>query len=439
VRHLVELLSSPGYREDELVFYGDETILSRDLLDDLSLAEVLVTEAAQSWPSSATRHFRALPNGARCRVLVRKLPDHFGYKAGLVLDQAALPFYAWLDGLDLMHSVANFGAVFSNCRQAVTVHDLYQAYPPVLKLPGEKGKQPKGKVTSQQRFFRFLFSLQFRRLQHILTDTSEVAKEICQRYRFDRASMDVVSLGLDPTFVQYLEHRKTGAHKALMEDWLEMYSLEPGFVLLIGSFDRRKNLDCQIEAWKALPADLKRRKLVVLSSDNRLKKHVRRLIGNEPLVERKEEPPALENGEKPGRADTVADFVEYLPDIDRTEMPFLFDAAGVLLNATLAEGFGLPAHEALAVGSKIVTSPLESLRGIVSDNIYECDPNDQKSVANALKMALGISLLDQSVAKASSSADSAAGRDAKIKWRTMMDCVVDTFEVYRLVALRYGN
>ncbi|HQH26027.1 MAG TPA: glycosyltransferase [Oligoflexia bacterium] len=408
VAELFRLLERQRSDEVELVFYGAKSLFEPALLDELELAPVLFAAKGVDLFFGAASCFRVLPNGAKCRVLIRFLPESFSRYADLLLDQMLVPVLLLRDRVHVLHSAANYGIIAARAAQVVTVHDLYQAWPiesAALKRAQSGCVKPWTALT--RMYYRALFAWQFRRVSHVVTDCEEVAAEICRRYKFDRGRISTIPLGLDHSFERFFAlGKERGKFDGENAAWLQRNELEPGYVLVFASSDPRKNMARTLEAWLALPEKLRNRTLVLKANSARAKSAAERQLGVVPH----------------------AGCWKILPWSAREEMPFLYWNAAVVLVPTLAEGFGLPAVEALACGSVVVSGPHEELAGRrdLAGRLFLCEPEELKSISQALVSAL-------------EEADKGRVRlelDQAGAVRLMADAVRETFAVYHRTALR---
>ena len=379
----------------QILIYGDRKLLDSDFFGELDRLK-------RSYSGYEVNHFGLVKRRSSTKyesglseVEVYLLPESRGHKVSMVLDMVLLPYLARHHHLDLLHGTINYGFVLSSCRQVVTVHDLFQAYPNYEK--GEFCPETETKPLTRL-FFRGLFLAQFKRIKHFVTDIREIAAEIQTRYGVEADRITTIPLGLDEVFCSYLRENDRTQRELKMRSWCTRCNLMPGYVLLLGSLDERKNFDRQISAFYNLAPELKQRGLLVVSNDFRIREMVLKLFGSE------------EDCQRQG--------ITVIPNVSREEMPLMIEASSVVLNATLAEGFGLPAYEALAVGARVVSGKLESLANIQSDRCFICRPWEQESLNKALLMAC------QQGGKIEAE---------RLHYKTMVDVARETYNLYQKI------
>jgi glycosyltransferase involved in cell wall biosynthesis len=125
----------------------------------------------------------------------------------------------------------------------------------------------------------------------------------------------------------------------------------------------------------------------------------------------------------------AAEYVYFTRNLPRSEVPFLFSAAQVLLVPSLAEGFGLPALEAVAVGTMVVTTPVDSLAGVQSENVFLCQGEHLSSIQDALHLALNT----QKARDRERFQDKAQSKGVRV--RTLRDSIRETYTIYRKVGV----
>ena len=84
----------------------------------------------------------------------------------------------------------------------------------------------------------------------------------------------------------------------------------------------------------------------------------------------------------------LADAVRFLGYVPPADLPALYSAADLFVFPSLYEGFGLPALEALACGTPVVTSSVSALPEVVGDAALQVDPLDVEALAEAMERLL---------------------------------------------------
>lgn len=79
------------------------------------------------------------------------------------------------------------------------------------------------------------------------------------------------------------------------------------------------------------------------------------------------------------------DKIKLLGYIEKEERPYLYNAAAIFAYPSFYEGFGLPVLEAMACGTPVITSATSSLPEVARDAALLIDPNNEESLAIALR------------------------------------------------------
>ena len=138
-------------------------------------------------------------------------------------------------------------------------------------------------------------------------------------------------------------------------------------MLYVGARKRHKNLELLLHAWAALsPAE---RPPLVLSGPP--------WAGSEPLARLAERL-------------RVGDGIRFAGDLaDERELSCLYSGAALLVQPSLAEGFGLPPLEAMACGAVVLSSDAGSLPEVLGDAAVLLPPRDPAAWAARVLELLG--------------------------------------------------
>jgi glycosyltransferase involved in cell wall biosynthesis len=141
-------------------------------------------------------------------------------------------------------------------------------------------------------------------------------------------------------------------------------ALPERYILCVGSFEPRKNLNCLLNAWLRLPSRARDgRRLMLIGNAG---------WENGDIIE------SIRRGEEAGAVSVVKD----APDAD---LPYYYNLAEFFVYISRYEGFGLPPLEAMACGLPVLASDIPAHREVLADAAEYVDPNDAEAVAGRLE------------------------------------------------------
>lgn len=142
-----------------------------------------------------------------------------------------------------------------------------------------------------------------------------------------------------------------------------------GFILFVGTIEPRKNLTTLLDAYSLLKARGSVSPMPVLA-----------VIGQQGWLFEQ----VYARVEKLG----LQDQIYFLHGVDDKSLPVFYAGARLFALPSIYEGFGIPALEALASGTPVVSSNGGSLPEVVDDAGILLDPQDTTAWANALERVL---------------------------------------------------
>jgi glycosyltransferase involved in cell wall biosynthesis len=258
-------------------------------------------------------------------------------------------------GLDLMYFPATytFFPVWNAGKLVVTMHDTLPLAHPELVFPNRRGRLA----------WRIKETVAVRMADRIVTVSEASRRDIAAWSGLPEARIRVITEGPDPVF-------GPRARDAESDSELARTGIAPEnrFLLYVGGLSPHKNLLRLVKAFaRGAPPDMK----LVLVGDVHDVFHT-----HVPQIRQ-----AIERHELQQRV-ILAGFV---PD---AELVQLYRRAYALILPSLLEGFGLPAVEAMACGTPVLSSRAGSLPEVVGEAGIYFDPTDVDSIAGAIRLFL---------------------------------------------------
>jgi len=253
-----------------------------------------------------------------------------------------LPVERLIGKIDLVHA-PDFVLPPTRARTILTVHDLTFVLQPDCFEP------------ALRRYLIGAVPRSLRRAGLILADSHATRVDLTQQMGVAAERIAVVYPGVSSRF------RPLPAE--VIEPVRQRLGLPPAFLLFVGTLEPRKNLVRLVEALPHLTSPLP---LVIAGRKGWLYEDIFATV------------------ERLGLHDRVI-FVDFVEDAD---LPALYNLAQAFVYPSLYEGFGLPALEALASGTSVVTTPVASLPEVVGAAAILVDPLDSVAIAAGIEQAL---------------------------------------------------
>jgi glycosyltransferase involved in cell wall biosynthesis len=166
--------------------------------------------------------------------------------------------------------------------------------------------------------------------------------------------------------------------RAAITNVCRRFGLTPGnFILSVGVLEPRKNLPVLLRAYRRLRDEGFAHSLAIVGKRGWMFSSI--LAAVEALH--------------------LEDHVVFTDHLSDTDLPYVYNGAAVFVYPSIYEGFGLPALEALACGTPVVTSDVSSLPEIVGQAGLLVPPSDAGVLFDALKRILSEPELAASLAQ----------------------------------------
>ena len=233
-------------------------------------------------------------------------------------------------------------------KTVVTIHDLgAQFLPNYHKFP-------------QKYYLNFATIYAIKQATKIIAVSNYTKKDISERLGVGSEKVAVVYEGYDRSMF----YPRSGEEIARVT---AKYGIKGNYFLFVGTIQPRKNLVRLIEAFSQL--SIVNYQLVIAGSQGWLYDEI------------------YAAPERYG----VKDSVKFTGKIPEDDLPALMSGCRAFVFPSLYEGFGLSLLEALACGAITVTSNVTSLPEVGGEASFYADPNDTRSITEALRAVLNIS------------------------------------------------
>lgn len=270
----------------------------------------------------------------------------------LIWEQTTFPRLVHRAEVDLLHSLHYTQPVRLGCPSIVTIHDMTFFLFPDLH------------TRSKRLFFPFAIRSSVRRADALIAISESTRQDSIRLLGVSPQKIFTTQLGITDEF-------RVVKDNELLAKVRKKYDLPEEFVLYVGLVEPRKNIPFLIRAYKSLADEGIKHNLVIVGRIGWMYQEVFKQI----------EELGLE-----GRVQ----FTGYLPQDD---LPMVYNLASLFVYPTKYEGFGLPALEAMACGTPVVTTAISSLPEIVGDAGMLIPPGDEQALASAMAEVLHDSTL----------------------------------------------
>jgi alpha-1,3-rhamnosyl/mannosyltransferase len=251
------------------------------------------------------------------------------------------------DDLDLFHSTCSATPTPLGSRLLFTCHDLTVLSHPECHTLENKVHSLTGLLQAHLAD------------AHFLAISENTASELHHRLEIPTDRIDVIHLAAAPHF-----RRLDGEPSLRLR---EHFQVEGNFLLAVGTLEPRKNLNRLLDAYAALPQDLRRQwPLLLVGGEG---------WNHQDLLRKLEEKPELSTARRLG-------------EVNQEDLLHLYNAAELFVYPSLAEGFGLPLLEAMACGAPVLTSAGGATAEVAGSAAKLVDPHDTKALREALEALL---------------------------------------------------
>jgi glycosyltransferase involved in cell wall biosynthesis len=234
----------------------------------------------------------------------------------------------------------------------VTVHDVIP-----LALPSYRG----GPL---QRMYTALVRTASASAHHLLTDSEFSKKDVIKHLEVSAQCVTAVPLAAEARYTPTPPDEE-------MERVRERYDLPDSYVLYLGGFDSRKNIETLLQIYVWCGATIGEQYPLVITGDSDTAAYT---SGGQKMT----------LGQMARDLELDDEEVRFIGRVAEEDKPALYASARCFIFTSMYEGFGLPVLEALACGTPVVGSDASSLPEVVGNAGMLMDPLDARRMAGAV-------------------------------------------------------
>lgn len=263
-------------------------------------------------------------------------------------EQFILPLQLKREKIDILFSPGFVCPIIKTAKYVTTIHDMTFF------------THPQYHESWKVRYFKRMIPISVRRSDAILADSESTRQDILKILKTKEEKVTTIPLAANK-----IPFWPLNSSKELLK---KKYGIKDHFILFVGMIEPRKNVESLIKAFAQIKS---KEKLVIVGKQGWMMDHLQTLIAELNLKER-------------------IIFTGYVPD---EELGAFYAKASVFVYPSHYEGFGLPVLEAMQAGCPVITSNISSLPEVAGEAAILVDPNDVKSIANAINTVLADKLL----------------------------------------------
>ncbi|HEY8402810.1 MAG TPA: glycosyltransferase family 1 protein [Cytophagaceae bacterium] len=313
-RYIIDSLRK-FYPENQYLYYTPK-LINKEYQDKLKKEEVILPSSfLDSLFPSLWRTFRLLQEAAKAKA-------------------------------DIFHGLSNeLPLLDSNIKKVVTIHDLIFLRYPELYSPID----------------RIIYNIKFKKACQmadvVIAISEQTKRDIVDFYNIPESKVRVVYQDCNSVYHQKLD-------SATLKNISNKYSLSSGYILCVGTLEKRKNQLTLLKAF--LSAGIKDLHLVFVGKSTGYKKTLDDFIVQNALQSR----------------------ISFLSNVPVEDMPGIFQNSLAVLYPSVFEGFGLPVLEGINSGIPVITSKGSCFSEAGGGGALYVQPNDVEELAQAIRLVI---------------------------------------------------
>ncbi len=311
-------------------------------------------------------------------------------------EQLRFPQILNKENLDLMHFPYFSVPIRYNKPFVITIHDLILNHFPT----GKASTLPLPLYQIKRLGYDFVLSAAVKNAKKIIVPLNAVRDDLVKTMNVSKNKIVVTYEGVDLS----LRAERSNLSKELPAGEAGIASSQGlrnyKYFLYVGNAYPHKNLERLIDAFIEFRKDNKNIDLMLVGKDDYFYKKLKEEV----------------NKENQGG-------IIFKQDVTDEELASLYKNALAFISASLMEGFGLPALEAMSSNCPVLVSDIPAFREVCADAAVYFDPNSREDITEKMKMVLDLTEKEKKQVL-----DRGEKRVSKFSWKIMSKQTLEIYE-----------
>ena len=263
-------------------------------------------------------------------------------------EQWALPRAAKKYGVEILHCTSNTAPIWCDIPLVLTLHDI------IFLEPRDRQQQKLSRYQDLGRLYRrFVVPRIINKCKKIIAVSNFEKNNITNYFHLAPGNIVMLYNSYDDYF-------------GIQSNWerdISNYIDHPGYFLILGNTDFRKNTEKMIIAYAEYlkRSEIKRQLLITSLKDD----YINRILSKNDINHIREQ----------------IVLTDYLPF---TDLPSIYHHAFCFLFASLREGFGIPILESMVCGTPVITSNSSSMPEVAGPQAILVNPKSSDEITNMM-------------------------------------------------------
>lgn len=264
----------------------------------------------------------------------------------LLWEQWALPVAVKKHKIELLHCTSNTAPLYCGVPLLLTLHD-------VIFMDNRNCNSSSLYQKFGNMYRRFIVPRVAPKCKKIITVSNYEKNNIVNTIHIHEEKVIVLHNGYDEIYKPLSD----------VQDIHKKYIEKPGYFLILGNTDGRKNIVRMLIAYSQYLTRSNHKRSLLITS-----------LGND----------YIDGMIKHNNIGNIREYISLTGYVPIEDLPYLYNSAFAFLFVSLKEGFGIPILESMACGTPVITSNTTSMPEVAGENALLVNPKNCEEITNMM-------------------------------------------------------